>query len=86
MKHVNFSFVISVKAGIATFSGQIMTGTTSTGCFYRVRVQNSRVDYNGANVNDMQLSAIDPSRSNNIYGKSNTVTPLSRSTRFFIKY
>ena len=63
-----------------------MTGTTSTGCFYRVRVQNSRVDYNGANVNDMQLSAIDPSRSNNIYGNSKTVTPLSRSTRFFIKY
>ena len=40
-----------------------MTGTTSTGCFYWVRTQNSRVDYNGTNVNDMQLSAIDPSRS-----------------------
>lgn len=75
-----------MSAGIATFSGQVMTGSVSNGCFYRIRVQNSRVDYNGANVNDMQLTAINPSLSSSIYGNSNTVTPLSRRTQFLLRY
>ena len=38
---------------------------------------------NGSGYSDYY---VDLSRSNNIFGKSNTVTPLSRSTKFFIKY
>lgn len=40
---------------------------------------------NQGNNTYMQLK-LDLSKSNGIYGKSSTVTPLSRKCRFFIKY
>ena len=40
----------------------------------------------GSNAGTVSVVRFDASKSSSIYGKSSTVTPLSLSTKFFIKY
>ena len=62
------------------------SNTKNTGAFH----YDSTKGWYGGNantaVNQFTTIDFDASRSNTIYGNANTVTPLSLSTKFFIKY
>lgn len=81
---------ISVEAGICNAAGGLGTlfhglyGTS--GMCYTTGWNHSYAGIAQGDGSGYSDYYVDLSRSNNIFGKSNTVTPLSRSTRFFIKY
>ena len=71
--------------------GSLNTGDTRhperasvTGCFKREGTTTSGSGYSDATTG--YLINFDASRSNPIYGSSETVTPESLSTKFFIKF
>ena len=89
----------SIVAGLPNITGEAEFGSitnvsyptvvsTAGGAFYSSRTDNARV----ANVGTNSVSGynnrfnMDASGSNSIYGSSETVTPLSLKTKFFIKY
>ena len=58
------------------------TGGVHNGCFYNART-------GGALSNQGEpdnVDGFDASRSSNIYGASSTIRPISRRTRFMIKF
>lgn len=73
----------NITGGFTLF--QMLSLDTASGAFrvtkgnspYGSRVQGSHSD---------ETFTLDASRSSSIYGNSDTVTPLSLSTKFFIKY
>ena len=85
-----FCQLSSVEAGICNATGGLGTlfhglyGTS--GMCYTTGWNHSYAGIAQGNGSGYSDYYVDLSRSNNIFGKSNTVTPLSRSTKFFIKY
>jgi len=88
-----------VEAGCPNITGEAEFGSitnvsyptvvaTAEGAFYSSRTDSARV----ANVGTNSVPGynnrfnMDASHSSTIYGSSETVTPLSLSTKFFIKY
>lgn len=77
---------IGVIAGLPNITGSTSGarngGENVTGAFYTT---GSVSTYGGGRYH-MGIVAFDASRSSTIYGKSNTVTPLSKKCLFLIKY
>lgn len=77
-------------AGLPNITGEAKApyrsvwGGLPTGAFYTVPNQQNALDT--IEVKPMSPIAFDASRCSTIYGSSATVTPLSLSTKFFIKY
>ena len=76
----------SVAAGMPNITGSFYAATRindTTGAFTR----SSRPEgFNGLNNHSGTYNTFDASRSSSIYGKSKTVTPLSRKCLFLVKY
>lgn len=96
--HASSLFAISVQAGICNINayfrpiirnwgGNVGQYTQFNGAFYQGSTYNCLRSQNGGGLNDVGTYLyFDASRSNSIYGRSNTVTPLSKSCKFFIRY
>ena len=59
-------------------------GGAPTGAFYVVK--NTQNAFDGLENQAMDPIGFDASRCSDIYGKSNTVTPLSMSVQYFIRF
>lgn len=73
-----------MEAGLPNITGTVglVVKDIQTDAFYSVR-EGTRP---GGETNPYYRAQMDASRSNSIYGNSDTVTPESLSTKFFIKY
>ena len=77
-------------AGLPNITGEAKApyrsvwGGLPTGAFYMVPNNQNALDT--IEAKPMSPIAFDASRCSTIYGSSTTVTPLSLSTKFFIKY
>lgn len=98
LNHVGFSYVInSVEAGLCNATGSFyivgdgsanigISCSSPSGVFY-AHVTGRRDGYvTSSNTNKNWGISFSLKNSNNLFGKSNTVTPLSYSTKFFIKF
>lgn len=73
------------ESGIIANS-QISYFNSKSGVFYATAAGYTQcIPYGGNNTSSSSLQ-LDLSRSNSLYGKSNTVTPLSKKALFMIKY
>ena len=102
MKHVNFSYVMCsqlpsappITGAVADLVPQFVPANEDYHCVRGegVFVENqytARIGYNGSvtnGVNEYDGFTFDASRSSSIYGRSNTIRPLSRTCKFFIRY
>lgn len=79
-----------MEAGLPGITGEAKTayrtvwGGAPTGAFYVIKDTQSAFDAKETQGQDP--IAFDASRCSTIYGKSSTVTPISRKCRYFIKY
>lgn len=86
---------IRIMAGLPNITGNIgrdstisMYATSATNGAFKVKDAGSYKGINGStNLSNFGVNAsFDASRSNPIYGSSVTVTPLSKSTLYILKY
>ena len=84
----------SIAAGLPNITGALVKNTWvewmqwKDGCFYEVVMPetNGNVATNNSNTGNAGGVSFDASRSNSIYGKSNTVQPPAVTVNFCIKY
>lgn len=78
-----------MNAGLPDIQGSITVYTVASDCFADGAFAKEDTSYAGESYHHMQNSpkfTFNASRSSSLYGSSDTVTPLSRTVGFFLKF
>lgn len=90
MKAVGSTFAISVNAGLPDIQGRpgfrMQNYSLTSGAFGVSQEQVLNHDYTMPSSYTSQILGFQASNFNKIYGSSNTVTPLSKSALYILKY